>query len=159
MQNKETEWVRLAAGVPAPRNLGVKRLGATVDRFPRRSRENQRLRAFDYAPSYQPQMGVGERRTSPLLSNEAKTRSHLCATRGNSGETYTLHSPKNLLPTAANQMNFSTQELNVVGRWSSSSKMPERYDRSVCASELLLRNAIINRIANGRAMAPPFHLP
>ena len=48
------------------------------------------------------------------------------------GEKYTLHSPKNFLHTAATQMNFQTRELNVIGRWSSNSRMGERYDRSVC---------------------------
>ena len=37
--------------------------------------------------------------------------------------------------------------------------MPERYDRSVCASELLLRNTIVNKIVSGWTMAPSFHLP
>ena len=37
--------------------------------------------------------------------------------------------------------------------------MPERYDRSVCASELLLRNTIVNKIVNGWTVAPSFHLP
>ena len=32
-----------------------------------------------------------------------------------SGESYTLHSPKNFLPTAETQMNFNTRELNVIG--------------------------------------------
>ena len=48
------------------------------------------------------------------------------------GETYTLHSPNNFLPTAATQLNFETRELNVIGRWSANSRMNERYDRSVC---------------------------
>ena len=48
------------------------------------------------------------------------------------GDTYTLHSPKNFSPTAATQMNFATRELNVIGHWSSNSRMNERYDRSVC---------------------------
>ena len=32
------------------------------------------------------------------------------------GEAYTLHSPKNLLPTAANQMRFDQRELTIIGR-------------------------------------------
>ena len=43
---------------------------------------------------------------------------------GRCGESYTLHSPKNLFPTAPNQMDFRTRELNVIGRWSSSSECP-----------------------------------
>ena len=37
--------------------------------------------------------------------------------------------------------------------------MPERYDRSACANELLLRNAIGRRIQAGWGIAPPSHLP
>ena len=48
------------------------------------------------------------------------------------GEKYTLRSPKNFLPTAATQMNFAPRELNVIGHWSSGSRMEERYGRSVC---------------------------
>ena len=51
------------------------------------------------------------------------------------GETYTLHPPRNFLPKAATQMNFETRELNVIGHWSSNSRMNERYDRSVCVCE------------------------
>ena len=65
---------------------------------------------------------------------------------GQNGESYTLHSPKNLFPTASNQMNCNTRELNITGRWSSSSKMPERYDRAVCAAELLLSSPSSGRL-------------
>ena len=51
------------------------------------------------------------------------------------GETYTLHSPKNFRPSAETKMNFETRELNIIGQWSSNSRMDERYDRSVCANE------------------------
>ena len=66
---------------------------------------------------------------------------------GPEGATYTLHSPMNFLPTAATQMNYETRGLNVIGNWPSNSRMNERYDRSVCANELLLRNAIIQKMA------------
>ena len=56
-------------------------------------------------------------------------------------------------------MNFNQKELNIIGHWSSSSKMPERYDRAVCATELLLRNAIIQNFVSGWSLAPSFHLP
>ena len=74
------------------------------------------------------------------------------------GEKYTLRSPKNLFQTAANQRRFDQRELNIIGNWSSSSKMPDRYDRSARANELLLRNAIVQRIRQGWEMAPAFHL-
>ena len=84
----------------------------------------------------------------------------LCVGIGDAeGETYKLHSPKNLFPTAANQLNFDQRELNIIGRWSSNSKMPERYDRAACAHELLLRNTIVQRMIEGWGLAPAFHLP
>ena len=56
-------------------------------------------------------------------------------------------------------MNFNTRELNAIGHWPSPSKIDERYDRSVCANELSLRNAIIRKIIEGRAKGPSFRLP
>ena len=37
--------------------------------------------------------------------------------------------------------------------------MSERYARSVCAGELLLRNAIIQKVAQGWSMVESCHLP
>ena len=79
--------------------------------------------------------------------------------RGANEESYTLRSPENLFPTAANQMGFGPRELNIIGRWPSSSRMPEGYDRSVCATELLHRNTIIQKAVDGWTMPPSFHLP
>ena len=56
-------------------------------------------------------------------------------------------------------MNFNQKELNIIGHWPSSSKMPDRYDRAVCATELLLRPAIIQNFVSGWSLAPSFHLP
>ena len=78
---------------------------------------------------------------------------------GPGGETHTLHSPKNFLPTAATQVNFETRELNAIGRWPINSRMNERYDRSVRSGELLLRNAIIQKMAPWRNMVDSFRLP
>ena len=75
------------------------------------------------------------------------------------GETYTLRSPKNLFPIAANQMSFDQKELAIIGHWPSTSRMPDRYDRGVCANELLLRNAIAQRLAAGWSLAPAYHIP
>ena len=44
-------------------------------------------------------------------------------------------------------MNFNQKELNIIGHWSSISKMPERYGRAVCATELLLRNTVARNFA------------
>ena len=43
-------------------------------------------------------------------------------------------------------MNFAPMELNVIGHWSSGPQLDERYDRSVCANELLIRNTIIQKM-------------
>ena len=100
---------------------------------------------------------------SAVGASYAPTRRKLalmCTALGDtSGESHTLHSPKNFLPTAAMQRNFNTRELNIIGHWSSSSKMPERYDRSVCSNELLLRNTIMSKFNEGWTTAPSFHLP
>ena len=56
-------------------------------------------------------------------------------------------------------MNSGTRELNIIGHWGSSSKMPERYGRSVCANELLIRNTIMSKFNEGWTTVPSFHLP
>ena len=67
-------------------------------------------------------MGV-DRMWEPVAADAAPystTRRKLplmCVALGDSGgETYTLHSPKNLLLTSANQMSFDQRELNIVGQ-------------------------------------------
>ena len=56
-------------------------------------------------------------------------------------------------------MNINQQELNITGHWSSGSKLPESYGRAVCATELLLRNTIIQNFVSGWILAPPFLRP
>ena len=56
-------------------------------------------------------------------------------------------------------MRFDQKELAIIGHWSSTSKMPERYDRSVCSRDLLLRNKIAHKFATGWEPAPAYHLP
>lgn len=75
------------------------------------------------------------------------------------GDKYTIRSPKNLFPTASIQMRFGQRELNIIGHWSNKSKMPERYDRIVCAAELLLRNAIAQKMIAGWVTVEANHLP
>ena len=101
-------------------------------------------------------VGEGE---APYITTRRKI-ALMCAALGDSnGEAYTLHSPKNLSSASSNQMSFGHRELAIIGHWSSTSRMPERYDRSVCASELLLRNTIIQQIVAGWNMAPSYRLP
>ena len=129
---------------------------------------------MDFHTAHEIQNGARPSFVSPRLNRKwelersdgapySSTRRKLALLRAGFGDDdadlYTLHSPKNFLPTAATQMNFATRELNVIGHWSSNSRMNERYDRSVCASELLLRNTIIRKMAGGWNMAESFHLP
>ena len=75
------------------------------------------------------------------------------------GESYTLHSPENIPPAAANQMSFGHREVSIVGHWPITSRIPERSGLSGRASELLLRNAISRRISSGWGISPSYHLP
>ena len=100
-----------------------------------------------------------EKAGAAAYSSTRRKLALVCAGLGDpEGETYTLHSPKNFLPAAATQMNFETREINVIGHWSSNSRMHERYDRSVCANELLLRNTIIQKMVGGWCMVDSFML-
>ena len=78
---------------------------------------------------------------------------------GAEGERYTMRQPRNLFPAAANQMGFDQRELNIIGHWSRTPRIPGRYDRSVCANSLLLRNTIITKIRKGGEATPAFHIP
>ena len=70
----------------------------------------------------------------------------------------TLQSPKNQFPTAAIHMRFDQRDLNIIGRWSITSEMPERYGRSVRATDLLPRNAIAQKTIAGWAPVDAFRL-
>ena len=78
---------------------------------------------------------------------------------GSDGEPDALRYPKSLFPTAANQMIPGRREPTVIGHWSISPRMPERCDRSVCAREFLIRNAIVRRIVDGWGVVPAYHFP
>ena len=56
-------------------------------------------------------------------------------------------------------MSIDQRELTIIGHWPSTSRMPERYDRSVCANELLLHNTIVQMMDAGWVLAPAYHLP
>ena len=72
-------------------------------------------------------------RTPPPGPTYSTTRTKLallCLGLGDEkGGACTLHSPKNPLQAAANQMRFGQREMAIVGRWPSTSRMPEKYDR------------------------------
>lgn len=46
----------------------------------------------------------------------------------------------------------------MIGNWDSTSRTPERYDSSVCANELLLRDAIVQKMATERKLPDAYHL-
>ena len=101
-----------------------------------------------------------ERADAAAYSIARRKLALLCAGLGDHGaDLYTLHSPKNFLPADDTQMNFPTRGLNAIGHRSRNSRMNERYDRSVCAIELLLRNTIIQKMVAGWNMVASFHLP
>ena len=56
-------------------------------------------------------------------------------------------------------MSFDQSDLAIIGHWPSTSRMPERYDRSVCPKELLLRNTIVHKFSTGWVPAPAYHIP
>ena len=72
-------------------------------------------------------------RTPPPGPTYSTTRTKLallCLGLGDEkGGACTLHSPKNPLQAAANHMRFGQREMAIVGRWPSTSRMPEKYDR------------------------------
>ena len=96
---------------------------------------------------------------SPYIATRRKL-ALICVGLGDvKGESYTRHSHKNLFPAASNQMSFGQRELTIIGHWPSSSRMPERYDRRVCANELLLCSTIAQKMAAGGELSPAYHPP
>ena len=96
---------------------------------------------------------------SPYITTRRKLDVLRTGIGDSNGEAYTLHSPENLFPAAESQMSFDQREMAIIGHWSSPSLMPERYDCSVCAIELLLRNTIVREIVDGWWRAPAYRLP
>ena len=75
----------------------------------------------------------------------------LCIAAGaatSDAEQYTLHTPKNFLPSCATELSFSVEDRNRLGHWQTGSAMCERYDRSMCTRELLLRSTILQNISD-----------
>ena len=63
--------------------------------------------------------------------------------------TFTLHSWRHLLPTAARQLRLSETEQVEIGHWSVGSAMPRMYDSAACVTELTAKNAICSAINKG----------
>ena len=81
--------------------------------------------------------------------------------------TFTLHSWRHLLPTAARQLRLSETEHVEIGHWSVGSAMPRMYDSAACVTELTAKNAICSAINSGWtlvdrgcvALPPPISKP
>ena len=60
-----------------------------------------------------------------------------------------LHSFRNWGPTCARQLRFPREEREVIGHWAPGSRMPDHYDKAVCATELKLREAMLAKLREG----------
>ena len=60
-----------------------------------------------------------------------------------------IRSPRAWFATCAHQLLYPREDREKLGRWDPGSLMPDRYDRSVCAIELRLRDEISERIRKG----------
>ena len=65
----------------------------------------------------------------------------------------TMHSPRNLYPSLANQLGWSSEARSKIGRWSGRSHMADHYDRNFCVTELKLRRGIQKKVS-GRWRPP-----
>ena len=70
-----------------------------------------------------------------------------------------LHSPRNWFPTAANQLLMEPDKREHLGRWKKGSVMPELYDKTVCVTELAIRNQILDKIDQGWLPCASFEIP
>ena len=70
-----------------------------------------------------------------------------------------IHSPRSWASTCANQLLYSREDREKLGRWAPGSLMPDLYDRAVCATELRLRDEILNKIREGWSPSLPFETP
>ena len=70
-----------------------------------------------------------------------------------------LHSPRNFIPTASAQLGWSLEDRNKAGRWAKNSVMADRYDRSVAASELALRQDVLSALSKGWRPVGAYEVP
>ena len=75
------------------------------------------------------------------------------------GDKLTLHSPQTCFPTCSAQLGHPLSWRRKLGRWSTNSQMPERYDRSPCSSELALRKRMLTALSKGWKPVDSFHVP
>ena len=70
-----------------------------------------------------------------------------------------IHSPRSWHATLAKQLLYSREDREKLGHWAPGSLMPDLYDRATCATELRLRDEILQRIREGWAPAGPYEVP
>ena len=70
-----------------------------------------------------------------------------------------VHSFRGWAPTCASQLRFSREDREKLGHWAPGSIMPERYDKAECATELRLREGILEKIRTGWRPSGAFELP
>ena len=119
---------------------------------------------FGYFPKYLfPFLQKGWKEYSKMPARYHDTRKRLveCATEfGVEGaENLTLHSPRNLYPSLANQLGWSIEHRSKIGRWSGRSNMADHYDRNFCVTELKLRTDIQKKIVNGWRPPSAYEVP
>ena len=136
-----TDWIQQIANIRAAYRRVT---GATLLTHSRVSTRS----GYSY-PMDPPRYGAKRRKLAPMRTGLGDAN----------GDDYTLRPPNNLIPTEANQMSFGQRELAIIGHWSITSRIPERYDRTVGSVELLLRNTIVHQIVAGWDIAPSYHLP
>ena len=96
---------------------------------------------------------------SSYIATSRQLATHCVRLLDKGGESRALHSPENMCHTGAKHMSFDQRELNIICHWFATGRMTERYDRSVCDIELLLRSTTIQEISTGWELAPAFRLP
>ena len=72
---------------------------------------------------------------------------------------HTLRSPRNAFNTFAAKLGWTRADRAMIGRLSTRSDVPNKYDRAKCVTELRLRYDVVSRIKNGWAPSCDFDLP
>ena len=70
-----------------------------------------------------------------------------------------LHIHRSWAASCANQLLYSREDREKLGRWAPGSLMPDLYDRLICTTALRLRDRILEKFRNGRAPSQAFETP
>ena len=71
----------------------------------------------------------------------------------------TLRSFRNFCAKCAHRLLYPREGRGKLGHWATGSAMPDRYDRAICATELRLRNEILNKVATGWRPTEAYEVP